>query len=132
MSHSPPTNRFQRRRIGSLPTIISSGRRRSLKIDGCPILENSEELSRSILPFVNNRRSTLSGIPPTFITISEEDLQQNLHMQPTVFFYSEETFQEASYRSIEDIRPIENNECLWIDVTGVSLKRKSLFIYFNR
>jgi hypothetical protein len=129
MSYSPPTNPFQRRRAETLPLPIPNPRRRSTY--GSLISEDSQELLRPILPSWNNRRSTLSGIPPTFMTISEEDLQQNLHIQPTAFFYSEETFQEARYSSIEDIRPIENNECLWIDVTGVSLKRKSLFIYFN-
>lgn len=67
-----------------------------------------------------NRRATLIGIPPTLINTSSEDLQHNRHVQPTVFFYNENRFQEACYRSIEDIPDVEENQCLWIDVTGVS------------
>src|SRR5437879_4867596 len=87
------------------------------------IFENSSELSRPIRTLSKNRRATLVGIPPTLINASNQNLQQTVHIQPTVFFYNKETFQEACYRSIEDIRTIENNECLWIDVTGVSLKK---------
>jgi hypothetical protein len=87
------------------------------------ILENSNELSRPTTASLKNRRATLVGIPPSLINTSIRDLQTNLHVQPTVFFYRAETFQEACYQSIEDIRNIDNNECLWIDVTGVSFKK---------
>jgi hypothetical protein len=99
--------------------------------DGHIIFENSTELSRPIRPSSKNRRATLVGIPPSLINTSTQDLQTNLHIQPTVFFYRAETFQEACYRSIEDIRNIDNNECLWIDVTGVSCMKKLVFIYFT-
>ncbi|CAF1376063.1 unnamed protein product [Rotaria magnacalcarata] len=82
------------------------------------MLENLAEHSTKINILSKARRSTLIGLPPTLINTSK-DLQQNIRVNPTVFFYNEETFQEASYRSIEDIREIKTNECLWIDVTGV-------------
>ncbi len=44
-------------------------------------------------------------------------------VQLTAIFYNEQTLQEATYRSIEDIRGIGNNESLWIDVTGVSFRQ---------
>ena len=66
------------------------------------------------------RAMTVVGVPQTLINTSNQELQQNLHVQPALFFYSEETFQEVRCRSIEDIRTVKNNECLWIDVTGVS------------
>ncbi|CAF5037349.1 unnamed protein product, partial [Rotaria magnacalcarata] len=81
------------------------------------MLENLAEHSTKINILSKARRSTLIGLPPTLINTSK-DLQQNIRVNPTVFFYNEETFQEASYRSIEDIREIKTNECLWIDVTG--------------
>ncbi len=94
------------------------------------LFENSTELSRPIRASLKNRRATLVGIPPTLINTSNQDLQTNLHVQPTVFFYKAETFQEGCYRSIEDIRNIDNNECLWIDVTGVSFRKKLGFCLF--
>lgn len=72
---------------------------------------------------LKTRRATLVGIPPTLINTSIQDLQQNLRVQPTVFFYNEENFQEACYQSIEDIRAIDDHECLWIDITGVSFEQ---------
>jgi hypothetical protein len=100
--------------------VLKRHRVRTSTNDGATIVENSTEQSRPIRAVSKNRRATLVGIPPTVINISNQDLQNNLHVQPTVFFYNEETFQEACYRSIEDIPIIQNNECLWIDVTGVS------------
>jgi hypothetical protein len=101
--------------------VLKRHRIRASTNDATTIFENStEQQSRPIRAVSKNRRATLVGIPPTVINISNQDLQNNLHVQPTVFFYNEETFQEACYRSIEDIPIIQNNECLWIDVTGVS------------
>lgn len=96
--------------------------RSSLHEDGHIIFENSTIIPRPIKRISKNRRATLVGIPPTLINISDQDLHTNQHIQPTVFFYNVETFQEACYRSIENIRTIENDECLWIDVNGVSLR----------
>ncbi|CAF1376086.1 unnamed protein product [Rotaria magnacalcarata] len=89
------------------------------------MLENLAEHSTKINILSKARRSTLIGLPPTLINTSK-DLQQNIRVNPTVFFYNEETFQEASYRSIEDIREIKTNECLWIDVTGVKASYRSI------
>ena len=90
------------------------------------------DTSRAIrTSYLKNRRATLVGIPPTLINASTEDLPRNQLVHPTVFFYTEETFQEACYRTIEDIRAIDDNECLWIDVTGVSpSKREKSFFFF--
>jgi hypothetical protein len=76
-------------------------------------------------PERDNQKSnkSINQKPPTLMNRSTQDLENNLHVQPTVFFYNEDTFQEVYYRSVEDIRTIENNECLWIDVTGVSNKK---------
>lgn len=68
---------------------------------------------------VKNRRATLISIPPTLINISNQEILTHIRVQPTLFYYNEETFQEVCYRSIEDIRKINHDECLWIDVTGV-------------
>ena len=68
------------------------------------------------------RRSTRVSIPPTLIHTSNEVLQNNLRVQPTVFFYNKESFEEPSYQSVEEIRAIKDDECLWIDVTDVSVK----------
>ena len=94
---------------------------RSTTADRAVVFEDSAiDLSRPIRTASKNRRATLIGIPPTLINTSSEDLQHNQHVQPTVFFYDESRFQEACYRSIEDIPDVEENQCLWIDVTGVS------------
>jgi hypothetical protein len=107
--------------------VLKRQRIRSSTNDGQIIIENSTELSRPIRILPKTRRATLIGIPPTLINTSTQDLQKNLHIQPAVCFYNEDTFQEACYRSIEDIRTIENNECLWIDVTGVSFRKEKIF-----
>jgi len=109
--------------------VLKRQRFRSSINEGHIIFENSTELSKPIRTSSKNRRATLVGIPPTLINTSNQDLQTNLHVQPTVFFFRAETFQEACYRSIEDIRNIDNNECLWIDVTGVSFKKTSFYLF---
>ena len=98
--------------------VLKRHRPRSSISDGHVVFDSSTTRTISIAP--KTRRATLIGIPPTLIGTSNQDLQKNLCVQPTVFFYSQQTFQEACYRSIEDIRAIDENECLWIDVTGVS------------
>ncbi|CAF3295218.1 unnamed protein product [Rotaria socialis] len=97
--------------------VLKRHRIRAVTNDEHNMLENSTDHSTIINILPKARRSTLIGLPSTLINI--QDLQQTLCVQPTVFFYNEETFQEACYRSIEDIREIKTNECLWIDVTGV-------------
>lgn len=69
--------------------------------------------------FVKNRRATLISIPPTLINISNQEILSHIRIQPTLFYYNEENFQEICFRSIEDIRKTNQDECLWIDVTGV-------------
>jgi hypothetical protein len=100
--------------------VLKRHRVRSSTNDGHTSDDKSTEQSTSIRTLSKNRRATLVGIPPSLTNTSNQDLQTNLHVQPTVFFYNEQTFQEACYRSIEDIPLIKNDECLWIDVTGVS------------
>ena len=68
---------------------------------------------------VKHRRATLISIPPTLINISNQEILSHIRVHPTLFYYNEETFQEVCYRTIEDIRKINRDECLWIDVTGV-------------
>ncbi|CAF0915582.1 unnamed protein product [Rotaria sordida] len=92
---------------------------RSLTNNEQIIITNSPELSIPKRTSSKHRRTTLIALPPTLINTSNQDLHNNLGIQPTIFFYNEETFQEVCYRSIEDIREVKNNECLWIDVTGV-------------
>ena len=70
-----------------------------------------------------NRRATLISIPPTLINISNEDYMNGTLIQPIVFIYNEETYQELSYRSIENIPHVNSNDCLWIDVSGVRQHR---------
>ena len=107
--------------------VLKRNRIRSSTNDAQVIFENSTEQSIPIKALTKNRRATLVGIPSTLINTSTEDLQNNLRVQPTVFFYSDETFQEACYRSIEDIRTVRENEYLWIDVTGV----RRYFYFFS-
>ncbi|UJR08426.1 hypothetical protein I4U23_012696 [Adineta vaga] len=99
--------------------VLKRHRIRSSTNDGHIIYENTLEQSSPARTLSKNRRATLIGIPPTLINASKENLQKKFTVQPTVFFYNEETFQEACYRSIEDIPSVTENECLWIDVTGV-------------
>lgn len=66
-----------------------------------------------------NRRSTMISIPPTLINISNQEILSHIRVAVTLFFYNEESFEEVSYRSMDDIRKINPDECLWIDVTGV-------------
>lgn len=75
------------------------------------------------------RRSTLISIPPTLINISNQEYLNYILVQPTVFFYKEQSFDEFVYRSIEDIRELEKGECLWIDVNGV--REKKFKIWFS-
>jgi hypothetical protein len=96
--------------------VLKRQRLRSSISDGHIIFENSTESSRPIRTGSKTRRATLVGIPSTLINASTQDLQRNFPIQPTVFFYKAETFQEACYRSIEDIPTIENNECLWMSL----------------
>jgi hypothetical protein len=104
--------------------VLKRHRIRSSNNEDHVIFENTtSEVSRPVrTSYLKNRRATLVGIPPSLINISTQDLQQNLNVQTTVFFYNGEAFQEVCYRSIEDIRAVDDNECLWIDVTGVSLE----------
>lgn len=96
---------------------------RSSNTDREVIFDDSTlDLTRPHRTGSKNRRATLIGIPPTLINTSNEDLQHNRHVQPTVFFYNDNRYQEACYRSIEDIPDVEDNQCLWIDVTGVSVE----------
>ncbi|CAF1059111.1 unnamed protein product [Adineta ricciae] len=104
---------------GDTKIVLKRHRIRSSATDAPTIYENSFQQSSPTRPFPKTRRATLVGIPPTLINASKENLQKELAVQPTVFFYNEETFQEACYRSIEDIPLVTENECLWIDVTGV-------------
>jgi hypothetical protein len=106
--------------------VLKRNRIRTLTNDEHTVVESSNDQTSPQRIYTKHRRATLFGIPPTLISISEPDLGKNVNVQPTVFFYNEETFQEACYLSAEDIRTIEPNECLWIDVTGVSEK---LYLY---
>ncbi|CAF3272299.1 unnamed protein product [Rotaria sp. Silwood2] len=99
--------------------VLRRRRVRSSANDERIIIDKSTEHSIPTETLSKNRRITLIDLPPTLINISTQDLHKNVRVQPTVFFYNEETFQEVCYRSIEDIREIQNNECLWIDVTGI-------------
>ena len=101
--------------------VLKRHRVRSSTTDAPTIYENSFQQASPTRTGSKTRRATLVGIPPTLINASKENLQKSLTVQPTVFFYNEETFQEACYRSIEDIPLVTENECLWIDVTGVSI-----------
>ncbi|CAF3783442.1 unnamed protein product [Rotaria sp. Silwood1] len=83
------------------------------------IFDNTTEHSTPKIKLSKNRRTTLIGLPSTLINISDQDLHKSQRVQVTVFFYNEETFQEVCYQSIEDIREVRNDECLWIDVTGI-------------
>ncbi|CAF1192625.1 unnamed protein product [Adineta steineri] len=99
--------------------VLKRHRIHSSQNDEHNIREKSTEQSSPARTLSRNRRGTLIGLPPTIINSSRENLKINLNVQPTVFFYSEDTFQEECYQSIEDIRSITEHECLWIDVTGV-------------
>ena len=39
---------------------------------------------------------------------------------PNVFIYDQEKYEESTCASINDIRTVRANECLWVDITGVS------------
>ena len=96
----------------SSSVVLKRQRIRSSTVDIDILFENCTDTSKT-------RRATLIGIPSKVINLSKQTKRTNLSVQPTVFIYNEETFQEVCYRSIEDIRTIADNECLWIDVTGV-------------
>jgi hypothetical protein len=68
-----------------------------------------------------SHRGTFNSILPTPDSQSQE-LQTYTQVVPTVFVYDRDTVEEKCYDSIEDIPPIRSNQCLWIDVTGVSEK----------
>ena len=82
--------------------------------------------AESYPPSLKSRHSTRVSIPPTLLNVSEEDWLSHLLVQPTVIVYSEEKCQELCYRSIEEIRALAPNECLWIEVVGVSAQRERL------
>lgn len=105
--------------------VLKRHRIRASTNDGPTVFENYTEHSSPTRVPAKTRRATLVGIPSTMINASKENLQKTLCVQPTVFYYNEDTFQEACYRSIEDIRDVAENECLWIDVTGVSARTPS-------
>lgn len=73
-----------------------------------------------------SRQSARVSIPPTLLNISDQDWPNQLLVQPTAIVYNEERFEELSYRSIEEIRPLNPKECLWIDVVGVSDERETV------
>ena len=39
---------------------------------------------------------------------------------PNVFIYNQEKYEESMCTSIDEIRTVPSNECLWVDITGVS------------
>lgn len=102
-------------------TFLKRQRVRAVTNDERITIENSTEQSTTVNTLSKTRRSTLIGLPATLIGSSTPDLRQSFRTQLTVFFYNEERFQEICYRSIDDIREIKDNECLWIDVTGVNM-----------
>jgi hypothetical protein len=65
------------------------------------------------------RRVTLNSTIPPSDTITQE-LQTYSHVIPNIFIYDRNIVRENSYGSIEDIPAVQNTECLWIDVPGVS------------
>jgi hypothetical protein len=111
--------------------VLKRHRIQSSTNDATITIETSTEQSKPIRNLSKNRRATLIGIPPTLINTSTQDLQNNLHVQTSVFTYNEENFLEACYRTIEDIPAIQNNECLWIDVNGVSRRERNFYIINN-
>lgn len=100
--------------------LLRHNRVRSSTNDERIVCEHSTEQSRLTKLVSKNRRTTLIGLPSSLINTSNEDLQNSTRVRPSVIYYNEESYQEVCYRSIEDIRPVNTNECLWIDVTGVS------------
>ncbi|CAF3531248.1 unnamed protein product [Rotaria sp. Silwood1] len=64
------------------------------------------------------RRSTFRHPPSAFDTLSHE-LQIIRHVRPRAFIYDHDAAEENYYNSIDNIPIIKNNECLWIDITGV-------------
>jgi hypothetical protein len=96
-------------------------RRRTLIHDEHTMNDNLIEPMKLIRTSSKSRRATLISIPPTLINVSDQDIWCHFGVQPTVYLYNETTFQEVCYRSIEDIRPWSTDECLWIDVAGVSM-----------
>ena len=56
---------------------------------------------------------------------SNEDLQERgiftyVYSIPTVFRYDQATLEEKTCASMDDIPEIKENECVWIDIVGVS------------
>ncbi len=76
------------------------------------------ERSRTI-----NRHTTTISIPPTLTYTPSQERQSYIHVQPAIFIYSRDALQETCYTSIKNIRPIKNDECLWIDIPGVNISR---------
>ena len=116
--------------------ILKQHRVRSSTYNDHTVYQNSSGKSRPVSVSSKTRRSTRISVPPTLINTSNEVLQNILRVQPTIFFYNEENFEEACYRSVEEIRAVKDDECLWIDVTGVSVqiqektnKRTFLFVF---
>ncbi|CAF3481773.1 unnamed protein product [Rotaria sp. Silwood1] len=63
-------------------------------------------------------RTTSRHIPSTSDK-ENQNLQALRHVIPIVFIYDRYIVEEKYYESIDNIPIIKNNECLWIDITGV-------------
>ena len=64
------------------------------------------------------RRFTTGSSPS--LSSTDKQVQNNPRVTASTFIYDENNVSELSYTSVDDIRAIRNDECLWIDVPGVS------------
>jgi hypothetical protein len=67
-----------------------------------------------------HRHATVVGVPPTFLHSASHEVLTFVRTEITIFIYDREQYEEPSFRSIGDIRAVQNNQCLWIQVIGVS------------
>ena len=95
--------------IRHLPSIGDDYYRNDGDIQEDRILERTCSVVRR---FTGDSEPSISSVP--------NQVYENARVIASALIYDENNFSEQSSITVDDIRSIRNDECLWIDVPGVS------------
>lgn len=79
---------------------------------------NDSDRIRERIVSTSFRRASRSNTSDNYLR--DREILTYAYNIPTIFRYNQDTFEEKPCPSIDEIPEINENECIWIDVIGVS------------